>query len=327
MTPRVSVLLHSYQQCEYLAVAIESVLGQTFTDFELIIIDNGSRDDSLSIARRYLSDERVRLVSHSDNRSLSRRQNEGVALARGEFISFLYSDDYYLPDKLQRQIALFDRLPKDYGVVYAPALGINALTGRQWQHPSIGASGLILRHLLQHFEDGPIDMLSPLTRRQALLRYPFYEDLFAEGESVFFRLAMTVKFQFSLHPVVVLREHDRNIGKAIRQNHESFMKVLDRIATHPDFPRDAAAELPRLRARLLRNAGWQAMRMGSTDAAWARGRFSRAVCAQWRQAFHPRTVLGWGLSLLPDRLRRHINRVASTIRRNPANAIYLDDLR
>jgi hypothetical protein len=246
-------------------------------------------------------------------------------MARGEFVSFLYSDDYYLAHKLERQLALFDSLPRDYGVVYAPALGVNVLTGRQWQHPSIGVSGAILGSMLRQFEDGPIDMLSPLTRRHALLRRPFHEDLFAEGESVFLRLAMTEKFHFSPEPVVVLREHDRNIGKAIRRNHENFMQVLDRMAVDPDFPAELTEDLSRLRARLLRNAGWQALRMGSDDLGWVRGRFAAAIAEHWREAMHPRVLVGLGLTLLPPPVRRRVNALGLRLRGHAANAIYRND--
>lgn len=320
--PRVSVILNSYNQGEYLGETIESVLAQTFGDFELIIIDNGSTDGSQELARRHAAkDARIRLSLHPQNISLSARQNEGVRAARGELISFLYSDDLYLPHKLEHQVALLDRLGPDVAVVYAPPIGLNILTGRRWQHPCLGKSGLILRDILLP-NVGGIDMLSPLTRAEALRRYPFYEDLFAEGESVYHRLAMRYRFHFDDEPVVVLREHDRNIGKAIRRNHENYLQVLQRMEQHPDFPSQLRPLLPAFRARLMRAAAWQTVRMGSDDLGWARKRFALALAEHPRTALHLQTLIGLGLTLLPRPLRRRVNHLGMLLRRQAANAVY-----
>jgi glycosyltransferase involved in cell wall biosynthesis len=324
--PRVSVILNSYNQAQYLAEAIESVLAQTFADFELLFIDNGSSDDSAELARRFAAgDARIKLTLHRENISLSTRQNQGVHAATGELISFLYSDDLYLPHKLERQVAMFDRLGPEYGVVYAPPIGFNVLTGARWQHPALGESGHVLPSLLRRFEGHHLDMLSPMIRRQLLLRYPFYDELFAEGEAIYLRLAMATKFHFDPEPVVVLREHDRNIGKAIRRNHENFLGVLNHLERHPDFPASQQRALGDLRARIMRDAGWAALRMGSSDVEWARGRFAAAVRHRWRHAVHPRVLLGLGLTLLPAPLRRRVNALGLRLRGHKANAIIRDD--
>ena len=106
MTPTVSVVLNCYNHAAYVGEAIESVLAQTYRNFELILIDNGSTDGSRRMMQSY-TDERIRLILHDDNQSISKRLNEGVAAARGEFVSILYSDDLFLPDKLERQLAIF----------------------------------------------------------------------------------------------------------------------------------------------------------------------------------------------------------------------------
>ncbi|HXU73143.1 MAG TPA: glycosyltransferase family 2 protein [Polyangia bacterium] len=321
--PRVSVILNSYNQGRFLAETIESVLAQTYGDFELLLIDNGSTDDSQELARRYAAeDARIKLSLHPANVSLSARQNEGVRAAQGELVSFLYSDDLYLPHKLERQVAMLDRLGPDVAVVYAPALGFNILTGQRWQHPCLAASGMVLRDIMSPHPRGGIDMLSPLTRAEALRRYPFHEDLFAEGEAIYHRLAMRYRFHFDEEPVVVLREHDRNIGKAIRRNHENYMLMLDRMEQHPDFPDELRPLLPAFRARLMLNAAWQTVRMDSDDMRWARRRFTLAVGADRGTALHPKTLVGLGLTLLPRSLRRRVNRLGTTLRSQPANAVY-----
>src|SRR5438105_185139 len=117
VTPTVSVVLNYYNHEPYIGEAIESVLSQTFCDLELILIDNGSTDGSRRVMQSF-DDERIRLILHDRNESLSKRLNEGVAAACGEFVSILYSDDMFLAHKLERQVEIFASLPEDYGVVY-----------------------------------------------------------------------------------------------------------------------------------------------------------------------------------------------------------------
>ncbi len=322
--PRVSVILNSYNQAEYLAATIESVLAQTFGDFELLYIDNGSTDGSPEIARSFCTDARLRLVLHTQNATLSRRQNEGVALARGEFVSFLYSDDLYLPHKLERQLGLFAGLSDDYAVVYARPIGWNVLTGQRWVHQGLRRSGFILPTIFAEAERW-IDMLSPLTRRAALVRYPFYEDLFAEGEAVFQRIAMTQKFHYDDEAVVILREHGRNLSKAARPNHENYMRVLERMEQHPDFPVELRPLLEPFRAELQRNVAWQLLRMGDPDVAWARSRLVDSMLRDPRHAMHPRAIAALALSLLPARLRAWANRVGFLLRPSKGNVVLRSD--
>jgi hypothetical protein len=96
-TPRVSVLITSYNRERYLAAAIESVLAQSFTDFELLVVDDGSSDASVAVARRYLRDSRVRVVENARNLGQFQNRNHAATLARGEFLKYHDSDDLMYP--------------------------------------------------------------------------------------------------------------------------------------------------------------------------------------------------------------------------------------
>jgi hypothetical protein len=212
--------------------------------------------------------------------------------------------------------------------VYGPNEGFNVLTGRRWLHPCFKVSGSILKHLLNHPEDGFIGMNPPLTKRRYLERYPFYDDLFAEGESVYVRIAMTGKFKYIDEPLTVMREHESNISKAIRRNHENFMLVVDRLQRHPDFPRELVEDVRHFRARLRRDAAWQAVRMGAVaDLPWARQCFEKAVGDQVTQALHPRTLIGWTMTLLPPLVRAQLNRLGFVLKQQHGNAVYREDYR
>jgi glycosyltransferase involved in cell wall biosynthesis len=313
VTPTVSVVLNCYNHEPYVGEAIESVLAQTFSDFELILIDNGSTDGSRKVLQSY-DDPRIRLILHDQNDSLSKRLNEGVGTARGKFVSILYSDDMFLAHKLERQLAIFAELPEDYGVVYAPAIYLQQLTGKRWQRGSLGVSGPMIPAIFDRFYDGSVEMCSPLTRRKCFLRYPFYDDLFADGEMVFFRIAMRWKFKFDPEPVVVLREHDANIGKAVQRNHDMMMEMWARVEVHPDFPAKYLPNLRHLHAKACRNHAWIAARMNSADRRWIARQIRLAGSAEPWQLFHPRSLGSLLLVALPAPLRSALNRLANRVR-------------
>lgn len=114
--PKVTVLLSVFNAERYLADAIESILKQTFTDFEFIIIDDGSTDRSLQILQQYaLQDSRIQLVSR-ENRGLVNSLNEGLALAKTPFIARMDADDISYPDRLSKQVDFLKEHP-DYAAV------------------------------------------------------------------------------------------------------------------------------------------------------------------------------------------------------------------
>ncbi len=115
-SPAVSVVLIFYNDERFLPEAIESVLGQTYRDFELILADDGSTDGSTTLARHCAEadPERVRYVDHPGhaNHGISATRNLGIAAVRGRFVAFLDSDDMWEPEKLAEQLAVFDRHPQ-----------------------------------------------------------------------------------------------------------------------------------------------------------------------------------------------------------------------
>lgn len=115
--PRVTVLLSVFNDQDYIGEAIESVLGQTFKDFELLIVDDCSTDSTVEIIKGY-SDPRIRLVVNDRNIDISRSLNKGLGLARGKYIARHDSDDISMPQRLERQVDFLDK-NKDIAAVGA----------------------------------------------------------------------------------------------------------------------------------------------------------------------------------------------------------------
>ncbi len=119
--PRISVVIPTYNRITYLKRAVDSVLNQTYRDFELIVVDDGSDDGTCEYICS-LRDERVVYI-RQDNSGVSCARNKGIKRGKGDFISFLDSDDRWLPEKLERDMEFFKNF-KNYVIVQSDEIWI-----------------------------------------------------------------------------------------------------------------------------------------------------------------------------------------------------------
>lgn len=320
----VSVLLCTYDQGQYLVEAVESVLAQTYPCIELIVIDNGSRDGSAELLRSYVERRQLRLIAHSENARLTERLNEGVRECRGAYVSILYGDDYYLPEKIARQVDEFSSLPSDVGVVYSPGYRLRQQTGHRSLSPSVRASGFVLEAMLENYGRASISPISPLIRRACFEDHPFDEGVRLIADSVLYFIALSYRFQYLDVPLVVMRDHGSNMGWAYKRNFEDGLIFFDHLQRHPLFPDDLRDRLVAIRASQARDLAWKILRFGS-DSQDARRYLLRAVRWQPRQAVHPRTLAGLLLSLLPSFALTRVDRVIDAIKGQRLDVGYRDD--
>lgn len=114
--PLISIIMPAYNAARFIEVAIRSVISQTITDWELLVLDDGSSDDTLVIAQRLaLEDNRIRVVPNKNNMGVAKTRNHGFELCRGEYVALLDSDDYWHPEKLEVQLALMRKTGADLG--------------------------------------------------------------------------------------------------------------------------------------------------------------------------------------------------------------------
>lgn len=112
-TPLVSVVMPVYNAEKYVSDAIESILQQTFTDFELIVINDGSTDNSAKILKNYADqDNRIRFINHRKNKGLIGVLNEGLDICCGKYIARMDSDDISMPQRFEAQVAYMDAHPE-----------------------------------------------------------------------------------------------------------------------------------------------------------------------------------------------------------------------
>lgn len=147
----VSIVVPFYNSGRFIRETLDSVVAQTYQDWELLLVDDGSEDESTDIAREYAAryPEKVCYMDHSDhaNFGAARTRNVGASQARGEYLAFLDSDDVWLPNKLADQVARLQEFP-DVGLVFAPSLywyeWDSEDSGSKRNHiPDVGSLGLI----------------------------------------------------------------------------------------------------------------------------------------------------------------------------------------
>ena len=118
--PRVSVIIPTYNRSYFLTKAIDSVLNQTYTDFEIIVIDDGSTDDTKDVLIPYQN--KIKYI-YQENQGVACARNTGIKHSTGEFISLLDSDDLYLPNRLEKTIEILDR-DKHLGLAHSDVIRI-----------------------------------------------------------------------------------------------------------------------------------------------------------------------------------------------------------
>lgn len=123
MDELVSIIMPSYNTAQYISEAIQSVLGQTYMNWELIIVDDCSTDDTDNVVKQYLADSRIRYLKNKKNGGAAISRNRALREAKGKWIAFLDSDDLWLPEKLEKQISFMEE--NDYHFSYTNYMEID----------------------------------------------------------------------------------------------------------------------------------------------------------------------------------------------------------
>ena len=145
-SPLVSVIIPAYNQAEFLAETVQSVLNQTYQKFEIIVVNDASTDNTNEVIRQF-DDPRLKYIVHAENQRLSATRNTGIKASKGEIVILLDADDFFHPEKFQAHIEFLDKHP-EIGVSYNARFELNhsSTTIREiWRPPlSVGLKDLIL---------------------------------------------------------------------------------------------------------------------------------------------------------------------------------------
>jgi glycosyltransferase involved in cell wall biosynthesis len=163
--PEVSVIIPAYNHEKYIAQSIESVLSQTLQDIEIIIIDDGSTDNTPKIIKNFASQypEKINCILHKVNQRPENISNQGIKLAKGKYIAWNDSDDFWYPNKLEKQIAIFRRKP-NIELVYS--YGVNIIESKTRYRSAINANDLELDVFKQLFRSAFFMKVSMVARKE-----------------------------------------------------------------------------------------------------------------------------------------------------------------
>ena len=279
MTPTVSVVMAAKNYARFLPQAVESVFAQTVTDWELVIVDDGSSDATPAAVRPFLADRRVRSV-RSDRLGQSRAKNLGVGLARGEVVAFLDADDAWLPTKLERQLPLF--ADPAVGVVHCGRAVIDE-DGRPVDRPAPpGPRGRVLGPL---FVYNSVCFSSVIVRRAVFSHvggFDAFWDL-AIDYDFWLRVASHYAFDTVDEALVLYRTGHGNLSKKLSDRVATALSIMHRAdgrygvagAVPAAVRADAYASTCRTMGYVMRGSEpAAAARWYARAAGWPSGRFA-----------------------------------------------------
>jgi hypothetical protein len=261
--PRVSVLIPAYNQGRYLAMAIRSALEQTYSDIEVLVVDDGSTDETAAVARAF-TDPRVSYV-YQDNQGLSAARNTGIRRATGEFLTFLDADDLFLPEKLSLLLAAIDENPQ-WGFVAGQAVLIDENGKALGEVFDRGLPADRSELLLSN----PLHVGSVLLRRRWQQEVGYFDEMLRSYEDwdYWLRLARAgCPMGWVPRPVSQYRFHRQQMTRIGRQMTTATFAVLDKVYCDPDLPQAWLARRDEAYSRASLRAAAQAYTAGEVDEA------------------------------------------------------------
>jgi glycosyltransferase involved in cell wall biosynthesis len=213
MSPRVTFGVATYERDAYLQEAIASCLSQTYDDLEVLVVLDGGRNPRVEEVLAAFADPRLRLVRHETNRGIAEAYNTIVREARGELIAMLGDDDVAAPDRIARQVAVFDRHP-DTGVVHGAATIVDADGVQRGMWPSRDRSPHeLLRHLVR--EHNTLVDPTRMVHRRVYEAVGGYDPSFRLAQDFEFWLRAVRRFRFRDvpgAPLIGFRRHGENFS-------------------------------------------------------------------------------------------------------------------
>ena len=253
--PLVSVVIATYNMGKYVTEAVRSVLGQTMSDLEVIVVDDGSTDATREALSEFTGDSRVQLLFQT-NQGQPKAKNAGYRAARGQFIAFCDADDYWLPQKLEWQLPVFEA-DAGVGVVCSPILKLlpnGSLVGQERDF----YRGDILDAL---FMENRIPFGTAVVRRECMDQAGGFDESVPMGIdwALWLKVATRWKFDYVSQPTYVYRIWDGQMSRNWRGRYECAFRIMDSFQqahpgrVSPDVVKDAYSatytNLARLHAR------------------------------------------------------------------------------
>ncbi|MDD5327112.1 MAG: glycosyltransferase [Phycisphaerae bacterium] len=222
--PAISIVIPTYNRSRLLVRAVTSVLNQSYSNFELIIVDDASTDNTEEVVSSF-NDERIRYIRHEKNKGEAAARNTGIKSAKYGYIAHQDSDDEWFPEKLAKQVLAFENCPPQTGVVYTGFW--KEENGKRTYIPSEGINkkeGDIHRELLKgNFVGSPVTLIKKECFEKAGV---FNEGIFHLVDwELWLRISKDYHFKYIDEPLAVAHYHSDNVSF----NYHAFIEALELV--------------------------------------------------------------------------------------------------
>ncbi len=282
--PLVSIVIPSYDSAEFARGAVASVLAQTRQDFEILLVDDGSRSDQVPILAALADSPKVRLLRQA-RAGPDRARRRGWEAARGEFVAFLDDDDRYAPGYLAACLDQLAAAP-DLGAVYTRYRAVEPNGAPRGILPKQNYSGRIFA---REVAKGTVKTSTLLVRRASLLALSRLRELTRSGGNydLILRLAYTNAFGFVDEVLVDVTQRPGSFSKDLSRRHLDRSEILENLLrVYPDMSAGDRAAVCAKIAKYLIKAGLRQARQGRRAEARALLRRSFAYRRSPRVVFH-----------------------------------------
>lgn len=266
--PAVSIVVPAYNRSGSIRMAVESILRQTFTDFELLVVDDGSTDGTME-ALAQVTDPRLKRLANPRNMGASAARNTGIRAARAEWVAFQDSDDEWLPLKLEKQMARLATAPADTVACYCgmailggPEEMAGRMSVRYIPDPRLRlVEGDIRLTVLSH---SPASTQTLIARRKALEKVGGFDEALpalVDWDCVM-RLAQLGSFAFVDEPLVLQNFSENSITRSLQKRTTARRRIVEKNA-------DLYAGHPALQAKQWISVAGDERRLGEVERARA----------------------------------------------------------
>jgi glycosyltransferase involved in cell wall biosynthesis len=291
MMPQVSVIIPTCNRAELLPRAIRSVLSQSFADFELLVVDDGSDVGNGAIVESF-ADARIVYTRHPFRRGGAAARNTGIARARAEYVAFLDDDDEWLPDKLARQVELMRKSSPAVGASYTGCLVVESNSGRIRRQIAPRRNGKLYPAILaDNFIGGTSSVIA---KKSSLERVGSFDESLPSFQDydLWIRLAREFDFENIADPLLRYSVHDRQLWTDLEVLTRGLEIMLQKYGADAGFRRKSSVYFQSFGMRYCER----------NDPGQARKAFRRAAQLQ---PYQLKTYIYLGASLLgPDNLER-----------------------
>lgn len=214
-SPKVSVIIPTHNRAHLIGRSIQSVLNQTYQDFEIIVVDDGSTDNTREVIKEFQrKDKRIKYIKHSKNKGGSAARNTGIKTSRGEYIAFQDSDDEWFPEKLERQMGFFKNMPAEVGIVYTDMWRITGNIKKYLYSPEIMPKDKIIYEQALDYSVGNIGIQTSLIKKEVFAKAGMFDEKFPRFIDLEFFIRLS-KYYYFFHinePLVNYFDADKGIS-------------------------------------------------------------------------------------------------------------------